>query len=277
MLRKKSGIIINISSVSSVLAVEGQSVYSATKGAVNAMTHTLAKELAKYILNTSNLDSCPDFKLVSRLEDKKDIIIEQIRKEIIDDVYIAPISGDHKVYIINDADYMNIAAQNSLLKTLEEPPKSVVIILICSNINKILTTILSRTNKINFEGLDNKSVNQYIKDKFNINLSSNILEYINGSVGKAINIVENELMAQFEEVDKMVDYVIKKDSVSAMKISQNIKFDNLELLEYLEYILYSNKIYNGVCVVERAISRLKRNGNYDIVIDNMILKIIDEI
>ena len=47
MLRKKSGIIINISSVSSVLAVEGQSVYSATKGAVNAMTHTLAKELAK--------------------------------------------------------------------------------------------------------------------------------------------------------------------------------------------------------------------------------------
>ena len=48
MLRKKSGIIINISSVSSVLAVEGQSVYSATKGAVNAMTHTLAKELAKY-------------------------------------------------------------------------------------------------------------------------------------------------------------------------------------------------------------------------------------
>lgn len=238
---------------------------------------TFAKELAKYILNTSNLDSCPDFKLVSRLEDKKDIIIEQIRKEIIDDVYIAPISGDHKVYIINDADHMNIAAQNSLLKTLEEPPKSVVIILICSNINKILTTILSRTNKINFEGLDNKSVNQYIKDKFNINLSSNILEYINGSVGKAINIVENELMTQFEEVDKMVDYVIKKDSVSAMKISQNIKFDNLELLEYLEYILYSNKMYNGVCVVERAISRLKRNGNYDIVIDNMILKIIDEI
>ena len=49
------------------------------------------------------------------------------------------------------------------------------------------------------------------------------------------------------------------------------------LLEYLEYILYSNKMYNGVCAVERAISRLKRNGNYDIVIDNMILKIIDEI
>ncbi|MCR5286660.1 MAG: 3-oxoacyl-ACP reductase FabG [Saccharofermentans sp.] len=41
-----TGVIINISSVSSVLAVEGQTVYSATKGAVNSMTATMAKELA---------------------------------------------------------------------------------------------------------------------------------------------------------------------------------------------------------------------------------------
>lgn len=47
MMSKKSGKIINISSVSSVLAVEGQGVYSATKGAVNSMTATLAKELAQ--------------------------------------------------------------------------------------------------------------------------------------------------------------------------------------------------------------------------------------
>lgn len=46
MMSRKQGQIINISSVSSVLAVEGQGVYSATKGAVNSMTATLAKELA---------------------------------------------------------------------------------------------------------------------------------------------------------------------------------------------------------------------------------------
>ncbi len=45
-MMKTGGRIINISSVSSVLAVEGQGVYSATKGAVNSMTATLAKELA---------------------------------------------------------------------------------------------------------------------------------------------------------------------------------------------------------------------------------------
>ncbi len=48
MFRKRSGVIINISSVSGKFALPGQSVYSATKGAVNAMTQTLAKELAQY-------------------------------------------------------------------------------------------------------------------------------------------------------------------------------------------------------------------------------------
>ena len=48
MMRKKSGAIVNISSVSSIMAIPGQSVYSATKGAVNALTATLAKELAPY-------------------------------------------------------------------------------------------------------------------------------------------------------------------------------------------------------------------------------------
>ena len=48
MMRKKSGIIVNVSSVSSIMAIPGQSVYSATKGAVNALTATLAKELAPY-------------------------------------------------------------------------------------------------------------------------------------------------------------------------------------------------------------------------------------
>lgn len=48
MFRKKSGVIINMSSVSSKMALAGQTVYSATKGAVNSMTQTMAKELASY-------------------------------------------------------------------------------------------------------------------------------------------------------------------------------------------------------------------------------------
>lgn len=48
MFKAKKGVIINISSVSSMMALPGQSVYAATKGAINSMTATLARELAPY-------------------------------------------------------------------------------------------------------------------------------------------------------------------------------------------------------------------------------------
>lgn len=72
MFRKKSGVIINMSSVSSVMALAGQTVYSATKGAVNSLTQTMAKELAPYgirvnavapgFVQTDMLDQLPEEK-----------------------------------------------------------------------------------------------------------------------------------------------------------------------------------------------------------------------
>lgn len=72
MFRKKSGVIINMSSVSGSFALAGQSVYSATKGAVNSMTRTMAKELAPYgirvnavapgFIETDMLDALPEEK-----------------------------------------------------------------------------------------------------------------------------------------------------------------------------------------------------------------------
>ena len=80
MMSKKHGKIINISSVSSILAVEGQGVYSATKGAVNSMTATLAKELAPRgitvnavapgFIETEMIDAIP--------EDKKEAYLNSV-------------------------------------------------------------------------------------------------------------------------------------------------------------------------------------------------------
>lgn len=73
MFRKKSGVIINMSSVSGKFALPGQSVYSATKGAVNSMTQTMAKELGQYgirvnavapgFIQTEMLDHIPEEKM----------------------------------------------------------------------------------------------------------------------------------------------------------------------------------------------------------------------
>lgn len=238
---------------------------------------TVAFEFAKGILNTDNLASCPDFKYICKNEEKRDLVIEQIRKEIIDDVYIAPASSQKKVYIIDDAESINIAAQNALLKTLEEPPKYIVIILIAQNVNNLLTTILSRVNTINFDGISSDKLKRYLHKRLNISLSDSIIDFLNGSIGLAVNLIEESKLEELKEVELLYDKLVGKNDIESLLCTSNINFNNLINLEYLEYMLYLNGKYFCVKFVEKARNRLKNNGNYDIVIDNMILKIIDHI
>ena len=237
----------------------------------------IALEFAKYILKTDNLENHPDFRLVSRMEDKKDILVEQIRKDVIDDVYIVPAAGERKVYIIDEAETLNTASQNTLLKTLEEPPQYITIILIASNISTLLTTILSRVNQIPFEGISNLQLKKYIKDNYNAEFSDNIIEYFDGSIGKAIYAIENDLNTKYEKVDKLYGYINAKNTIEAMKYSNEIELDKDELLDYLEYILYKSGKFVCIKIVENAKKRLKFNGNYDIIIDSMLLRLIDNI
>ena len=196
----------------------------------------VAKEFAKEILKTNSLDACPDYKYISKREDKKDILVEQIRKDIIDDIYLAPVSCDKKVYIIDDAEYLNVASQNTLLKTLEEPPKYVVIILISSTISSFLPTIISRVNILNFSSIENQALNNYIKEKYNISFENNILSFIDGSLGQAINIIDNNLLDEFNNINKIFEYIKVKDVISTFKLLENIKLNN-NTLDYLEYLL----------------------------------------
>lgn len=237
----------------------------------------IAKEFAKALLNVQNLDSSPDFKYITKKDDKKDIIVEQIRKELIDDIYISPISGDRKVYIIDDAETLNVASQNSLLKTLEGPPKYAVIILISSNINSFLPTIISRVNEIAFEGVSREELRTYIENSYDKNLSNNMLDFIDGSIGNAINILENNLLDSFVKINELYKKLLEKDVIVSLKNSEEIDFGMEYMLDYLEYILYNENKFSTVKYVENAKVRLKYNGNYDIIIDNMILRIIDDI
>lgn len=70
---KTGGRIVNVSSVSSKLALAGQSVYGATKGAVNSMTATLAKELAPYGIQVNAV--APGFimtEMIEQIPDEKE-------------------------------------------------------------------------------------------------------------------------------------------------------------------------------------------------------------
>ena len=234
----------------------------------------IALEFARNILNTEDLKTCVDFKYVEKLEDKKEILVEQIRENISDDVIERPITGTKKVYVIDDANLLNISAQNALLKTIEEPPEYVVIILIASNTSTLLPTILSRVLRVDFNPLDYESVESYI-EKNGIKIDKNIIGFASGSIGVINEIISNNLVDKLKKVDEILEYMEKKDISSSLLKVQEVDFNESFMLSYLQYLLFERKYFEASLEPERAINRLKMNGNYDIVIDNMIIRCIE--
>ena len=76
-------------------------------------------------------------------------LVEQIR-EIVSDTSLAPIQATRKVYILDRVDLLGTSAANAFLKTLEEPPDDVVIILLGRTRESVLPTIVSRCSVVPF-------------------------------------------------------------------------------------------------------------------------------
>lgn len=76
------------------------------------------------------------------------ISVDHIRDHVTDTVMVRPYEAAYKVYLIEHAEMMNAQAQNAILKTLEEPPEYVVIMLLAVNADAFLPTVLSRVIEI---------------------------------------------------------------------------------------------------------------------------------
>lgn len=242
-----------------------------------------AQEFAKLILNSKqDIFQHPDFILIEP-EDGKSIKIEQIRY-LQDKISEKPIVSNKKVYIINDSDAMTVEAQNCLLKTLEEPPEYAIIILILSNENKILTTIKSRCTKIIFHPLSQEEIIQYFSLRQLQVPNETMLKVCNGSIGKLIQIQEES--SQYEKIDSIFQHIEQENIIDIWNQSDILygAKDNIQhLLEYINILLFeklknTNDLRYAHCIdaVEKAKKRLSANANYDMCIDNLLLKIWEE-
>lgn len=234
----------------------------------------VAMEFAKELLKTDNLSACVDYKFVEKLPDKKEILVEQIRNSIVNDIYVAPATCDKKVYVINDAENLNISAQNALLKTLEEPPKHVVIILITSSEEALLTTILSRVKKISFNRLKDVEIEFELKRLLNKELNEDKLKYADGSLKIAIDLANDENDNKYNNIEKLYSYIKSKDKINAIKEIENISFKDDETFRYLEYLLFKDEEYNKIDIVEYSKKRMKQNANEDMVKQSFLIKIM---
>lgn len=254
----------------------------------------IAKEFAKKILcNNTNEETCTcksctcfdggnhtDFSIIN--ENGENIKIEQIRK-ITEKVIEKPIISNRKVYIINDAEKMTKEAQNCLLKTLEEPPSFITIILISSNENAILNTIKSRCMKIKFKNISDEALLKFSTEIIGYeNINENLLKSFGGSIGKAIKLKENS--EKYLGLENLIKDLSKKDIIDIM-LNAKIMYDKENIYDILDYIivcLYNlgkeNKKYlNCIEYVNDCYVKLRSNANFDMSIDTLLFNMWEEV
>ncbi len=153
----------------------------------------MAGEMAGDVHRVEN-GTHPDVIFLTLLEEKKDINIEQTRK-MQAAVQMHPLESKYKVVIIDNAEKMNSAAANSVLKILEEPPKATHFFLISSRPHMLLPTILSRCQKINFSPPPEAEAVPFIAKQLGIDEAKAALLYSisGGSIGIA-STISTELM-----------------------------------------------------------------------------------
>ena len=193
-----------------------------------------------------------------------------------------PIISKRKVYIIKDADLMTKEAGNCLLKTLEEPPSFVTIIMTGSNESMFLNTIKSRCMKIVFGKIQDDVLKEFLINNYNIELDNNILKACEGSIEKALKV--NEKKEEYEQALRIFSNIENYkllDVINKLDFIYKSKEYIYDILDYINIILSSKQLENPKYIiyieaVEQAKKSLKANSNFDMSIDNMLYKIWNE-
>ncbi len=177
----------------------------------------------------------PDIIYVTH-EKPNTISVEDIRAQVNNDVAIKPYSSKYKVYIINEAEKMTVQAQNAILKTLEEPPAYVVILLLVSNLQTLLPTILSRCVTLNMKPVSDSLIRKYLMEELQVpDYRADVcVAFARGNVGKAKALASSE---EFDNVKNEALGLLKHvHDMELQEIIQAIKRINEYKLEISDYL-----------------------------------------
>lgn len=251
----------------------------------------------------------PDIIYVSH-EKPATIGVDDIRVQLNDDIVNKPFSRKYKVYIIDEAEKMNTQAQNALLKTLEEPPGYAVILLLTTNADSFLQTILSRCITLNLKAVKEEVICDYLMKQYQIpDYQAEVCAaFSQGVVGKAIQLASSE---DFHEMKASVMQLVKRlEDIDLYEFGGAIKQIGeykLEIQDYFDlitiwfrdvlYLKATNDVnglkfkdevydikkqaarhsYPGIENILKALNtakvRLNANVNFDLTIELLLLAI----
>jgi DNA polymerase-3 subunit delta' len=161
--------------------------------------------------------------LMPRYKESDAIHIEIIRK-IEREANYKSYEGKKKVFILADADRMNISAANALLKTLEEPPPNVLFVLTTAHPSKLPATVLSRCQQIRFGRLSDAVVARALETApvarpDRIRLASRLAQ---GNLGRALELLHEDVEHRRSEVLKILATGLSGDLISTIKLAERL-------------------------------------------------------
>lgn len=205
-----------------------------------------------HTLPCGECDSCrkvysefsPDVIILRKEDGKKEFSVNLIR-EIKNGLYIAPSEFEKRIYIIEDAELMNISAQNAFLKMLEEPPHYAVFLLLCANVGNLLDTIKSRAPILYTETIPEEAIRSYLlahspraKELATSNTEelNAILHAAGGSIGQAMYLCNDA--EKYKALKKLsmdfLDALTAHASADFDLICDDMPTDSTALREFLD-------------------------------------------
>ena len=217
----------------------------------------LANILAKFILNGYLDREYVD--IINYSSEKSSFGVDDVR-DIIEEVYKKPFEKDKKVIIIHEGNKLTIQAQNALLKTIEEPPKGVYIIILCESLELILDTIKSRCEIYKLKPLTKSELYEYIKiKKFNYdeNEIKSAIAFSEGVPGRIDRYFNDDKLRELRNNIVILIKNLNKNVLEALLQQEesfsNLKNDKEEVLNifglFIRDILINKEIENEEFII----------------------------
>ena len=165
--------------------------------------------------------------------------LDDVRRQINDTIQVKPYSSAHKIYIVDEAEKMTVQAQNALLKTIEEPPAYAVILLLTTNAEAFLPTILSRCVQLKLKPLKDGEVKDYLVSRMSVEMSQAEIytAFARGNLGKAIHLAESEeFRVMYDALILMLKHLKDADISELLEYIRKLKEENLDIRGCLDFM-----------------------------------------
>jgi DNA polymerase III subunit delta' len=252
---------------------------------------TVALDFAERLAGGS-AETNPDLIIIKpEVEEKKgivkksDIKIEQIR-ELARDLSLMSASGKYKVAIIDDADRLNKASQNALLKILEEPNDRIVLVLVSRNNKRLLATLKSRCQRVKFGSVSREDLEKNIpSDEKN---KESLIFWSLGRPGLLLNMLRDKGEIDFrDQAAAELKMLCNNNLAEKMVLAEKIAKDSREAVRKMNLwtvILRENLLGRGgfkenqsknfalIESIEKSLGLIKEtNSNTRLILENLFL------